>query len=238
MSAYRNSCESSWLYSRNKYCTSKTVICFKEAFANWQLTLFLFFFFFFFKKRCFFLLSCKCRVAENATEQLRPSQGIRQGQVTFGGLIGQLPRELIRKCPVVVLQHFSVQLLHPSHFYEEFGEIFVCFLPQSFLHTVPELIVAVVPPQLVNCFQISFLNKLDFREEDVSAFLCSFAGECNDKAPGFLVGFTEVVGVEQAAEEVERGGGLGGGCGGGERVCFYGGGDGDRLVAGVWLWGK
>lgn len=96
--------------------------------------------------------------------------------MTLGCFIVEFPCKLIRESSVIVLFNFSVELLHPTHFDEEFGEVLVGFLPQPFLHTVTELVVAVLFPELVNSFEVSFGDELDLGEEDISAFLSCFTG--------------------------------------------------------------
>ena len=97
------------------------------------------------------IFSVKSRVAENAAEQLRPSQRIRQRQMPLRRPLLHLPRKLRRKAPVIVLLHLrALQLLHPPNLDEQRREISIQFLPNPPLHAVPELPLAVLPPQGVN----------------------------------------------------------------------------------------
>lgn len=139
----------------------------------------------------------------------------------FWSLLIQLPDELVRKSPVIVLLHLCVKLLHPPNFHEEFGEVFVGFFPNLSLHAVPEFVVAVGFPEGVYGLEVGLGDELGFGEEDVAALYGLVAGEGDEEAPGLLVGLPEVLGGEVVAEEVkgEEGVGLGGGggcCGGDE----------------------
>lgn len=147
--------------------------------------------------------------------------------MTLWGIIGELPDELCRKSPVVVLFDLSIELLHPPNLDEKLAEISLCFLEYSLLHAVPEFVVAVLFPEVVDGFEVGLWDELGLGEEDVAALLCGFAGEGNEEAAGFLVGLAEVFVGEVVLEDVEGDGFGGGGCGGGgggERECGGGGG--------------
>lgn len=175
-------------------------------------------------------------MAENAAKQLRASQGICERQMTLRGVVIEFPHELGGERPVIVLFHLGVKLLHPTEFEEELGEVPLCFLKYPLLHTVPELVIAVLPPEFIYGFEVSFRDKLDLGEEDIATLLSSVAGEDDDEAAGLFVGLAEVRGGEVVAEEVEGDGlrrGSGGGGEGGDREGEGGGGGRGRGERGV-----
>jgi hypothetical protein len=139
--------------------------------------------------------------------------------MTLRGIIGELPDELCRKSSVVVLLDLSVELLHPPNLEEELGEVSICFLEDSLLDAVAELVVAVLFPEVVDGFEVRFRDELDLGEEDVAALLGGFSSEDDEEAAGFLVGLAELSVGEVVLEDVEGdglgGGGRGGGGGGG-----------------------
>jgi len=156
-------------------------------------------------------------VVENVIEQLCPSESVGERQVSLWGVLIEVPDELRREGPVVVLLHLSVKLLHPPHFDEELGEVPIGLLQNLFLHTVPEFVAAVLPPKGVNGDEVGPGDELHLREEHVAALLGCFSGKHDEETPGFFISLLEVLGGEVVAEEVEGGAGLGGGGGGGRR---------------------
>uniref|UniRef100_A0A0A0K9B6 Uncharacterized protein n=1 Tax=Cucumis sativus TaxID=3659 RepID=A0A0A0K9B6_CUCSA len=113
----------------------------------------------------------------------------------FRRVLRQLPNKLRRKCSVIVLLNFRIQLLHPTKFHKQFREIFVHFLENPFLYAVPKFPIAVFLPQIVNGFQILGGNELNFGEIDVPSFQGAFAGEGDQKPAGLLVGLPKVFGA-------------------------------------------
>lgn len=93
---------------------------------------------------------------KNVIEQLCPSEGICQRQMTLWGVIIEFPRELSRKRSVVILLHLSVKPLHPTNLDEELGEVPISLLKYSLLDTVTKLVVTVLSPQFINGFEVSF----------------------------------------------------------------------------------
>lgn len=114
--------------------------------------------------------------------------------MTFWGIIIELPNELRRKSPVVILLNLSVKLFHPPNPEEELGEVSVSFLIDSLLNTVSKLVVAVLSPKFINGFKVWFWDELGLREEHIAAFLCSLTSQDNEETPGFFVSLFEVLG--------------------------------------------
>ncbi|KAF2300212.1 hypothetical protein GH714_010728 [Hevea brasiliensis] len=56
---------------------------------------------------------CMVRMVKNAIEELCPSKGICQRQVSFRSVIIELPDEFIRERSVVVLHNLRIKLFHP-----------------------------------------------------------------------------------------------------------------------------
>lgn len=157
-------------------------------------------------------------MGENTSEQLGPSQSIRQWQVTVRwGFVGDLPRELVWERPVIELLDLRVELLHPPELEEQLREVFAHFIPYFLLHAVPEFVLAVFPPQGVDVLEVGGGDELDLGEEDVAALLGGVAGQKNEEAAGLLVGLPEVLGGEVLLQEVVGDAGLGSGGGGGGR---------------------
>lgn len=151
-------------------------------------------------------------MVKNVTKQLCPSQGVCQRQMTLWGFIIELPHEFCRKRPVIVLLHLSVKLLHPTNLDEELGEVPFSLVKYPLLDAVAKPVVTVLPPQLINGFEVSLRDELHLREENIATLLSRFAREDDEKAPRLFVGLLEVLGREKLAEEVE-GDGLRGGWG-------------------------
>nr|POE70975.1 hypothetical protein CFP56_14717 [Quercus suber] len=114
--------------------------------------------------------------------------------MTFWGIIIELPNELRRKSPVVILLNLSVKLFHPPNLDEELGEVSVSFLIDSLLNTVSKLVVAVLSPKFINGIKVWFWDELGLREEHIAAFLCSLTSQDNEETPGFFVSLFEVLG--------------------------------------------
>lgn len=88
------------------------------------------------------------------------------------------------------------------------------------MDAVAELVVAVLPPEVVDGFEVCFRDELGLGEEHVATFLRCLSGQDNEETAGFFVGLPEVFGREVVLEEVKGdgwgGGGSSGGCGGEE----------------------
>ncbi|CAH9131449.1 unnamed protein product [Cuscuta epithymum] len=132
-------------------------------------------------------------------------------------LVAELPIELVRKRPVIVLFNLRLQLLHPPDLLEQIREVSVHLLPDSPLYTVPESAIAVLPPEGVDLPEVGVRDELDLREEHVPALLCVVSGEGDEQPAGLLVRLPEVLGGEVALQDVVGHGGLR--RGGGRRDC-------------------
>lgn len=138
---------------------SKAVICCKHFLSQWFsiisqshqsfITITIIFF--------FLLLSFKSWMSKNISKQLSPSKSVCQWQMAHRRFIGKFPNELVGKGSVIVLLDFCVQLFHPPYLDKKAGEVSVGFVvPYLFLYAVTEFVVAVLPPQVVNCLEVSF----------------------------------------------------------------------------------
>lgn len=134
-----------------------------------------------------FLALLEGRVCEYVSQELCPSKGIGERQVTLWCVIIQLPYELIREGPVVELLHFSVQLLHPADLDEKASEVASRLLPQPPLHAVPKLAIAMLPPERVNGAEVLCGDELDLREENISSTACRLARKVDEERTGGLI---------------------------------------------------
>ena len=156
----------------------------------------------------------KGRVSEYVLHEPCPSEGIGEGQMALWRVIVELPYELVREGPVVVLQHFAVQLLHPADLDEQAGVVARRLLPNPALHAVPELAIAVLHPECVDGVEVLHGDELDLREENIPSTTRRLARKVDEERTGGLVGLAEVSLRELLAQELQ-GGSSGRGCRGG-----------------------
>lgn len=117
--------------------------------------------------------------------------------MTLGCVVIELPDELVRESSVIELVDLSVELLHPPNFDEKVGEVLIDLVEEySLLDGVAEPVVAVLSPEVVNGLEVGLGDELDLGEEDVASRLGCLAGEGDEEAASFFVGFAEVLGGE------------------------------------------